>query len=387
MAAERHLPLLDQLRGFAIFWVFGFHALGFSYKGEGLPWKDWIRNFASPPGDASYYLWYPFSIGYLGVAIFFVVSGFCIHLSHAGGRDDWRGFFHRRFFRIYPPYLLALLFFAFLWPTFRLRQPGSDESLATLLRHVLLVHPFTPESTLLTHPINPSFWTIGVEVQLYLLYPVLHGIARRSSWGLALVLAAAIEAGLRTILAFQAAEQAASSARVPGVLEFLPFTYWGSWALGAWLADAHLCGRVPSFPRGSTGAAWAVVAIASVVRPLDKFMFPLGCVATAIALGNHLARRSPGPGPVGGFARHFAFAGGCSYSFYLLHQPIAAGFYNVLKGRFQVAEPWLLMLLTLALWIPLLLVSQASLTGIEKPFIALGRSLRQRPPASATERA
>src|SRR5690242_5231021 len=50
-------------------------------------------------------------LGYLGVPLFFVISGFCIHMAAASGRplrplDFWK----RRLRRLYPPYLASLLF-------------------------------------------------------------------------------------------------------------------------------------------------------------------------------------------------------------------------------------------------------------------------------------
>ena len=112
-----HLEFLDVLRGVAILWVFLAHSTGISYALP--PWgKGWVREFA---GTALPALMYPLTYGTAGVAIFFVVSGFCIHLSYLRGRPgDWRGFFVRRFFRIYPPYLVALAWFAFCFPKSRL---------------------------------------------------------------------------------------------------------------------------------------------------------------------------------------------------------------------------------------------------------------------------
>ena len=70
----------------------------------------------------------------VGVAIFFVVSGFCIHLSfRRGAPGDWRGFFIRRFFRIYPPYFLAVLIFAFFfWPGTARQVRGVAQSVRGL---------------------------------------------------------------------------------------------------------------------------------------------------------------------------------------------------------------------------------------------------------------
>jgi peptidoglycan/LPS O-acetylase OafA/YrhL len=60
-------------------------------------------------GAASLLPLFPFSLGGLGVAIFFAVSGFCIHLSHLHNRNKgWSFFIYRRFFRIYPACIAAL---------------------------------------------------------------------------------------------------------------------------------------------------------------------------------------------------------------------------------------------------------------------------------------
>ena len=58
------------------------------------------------------------SFGYIGVFLFFVISGFCIHLqwakSQAQGQPQsikFGAFWKRRFRRLYPPYLIALALF------------------------------------------------------------------------------------------------------------------------------------------------------------------------------------------------------------------------------------------------------------------------------------
>src|SRR5215217_7060011 len=58
------------------------------------------------------------SFGYIGVFLFFVISGFCIHLQWARSRAAgaapqirFTSFWKRRIRRLYPPYLIALLLF------------------------------------------------------------------------------------------------------------------------------------------------------------------------------------------------------------------------------------------------------------------------------------
>src|SRR5690348_9263470 len=91
---------VDQLRGLAALAVVVCHLSVSAYPdapnvgGEPWPWLGVLLGF-----------------GYLGVPLFFVISGFCIHLPYArglsagGAAPDWRRFFARRFRRLYPPYL------------------------------------------------------------------------------------------------------------------------------------------------------------------------------------------------------------------------------------------------------------------------------------------
>lgn len=118
-----HFQFLDGARGVAILAVLLFHCIGVSFGRDQLSWNGWLRDFTA---SRSLLALLPISYGWVGVPIFFVVSGFCIHWSflkstpgieaHAQpskihSKFQWRSFFLRRFFRIYPRYLLTLLFF------------------------------------------------------------------------------------------------------------------------------------------------------------------------------------------------------------------------------------------------------------------------------------
>src|ERR1700730_6258229 len=93
---------IDLLRGVACLAVVGFHIYHMSGVDESpSPWR-WV--------------FYPFHFGSSGVTIFIVLSGFCIHLSVARTlknsqrlRAEWGKFWRRRFIRLYPPYLAAIV--------------------------------------------------------------------------------------------------------------------------------------------------------------------------------------------------------------------------------------------------------------------------------------
>src|SRR5579859_6331331 len=105
---DQHVEMLDFIRGIAILAVLVFHTLGLTFGYDALPWHGWWRDFS---GSFSFLCFLPVALlAQAGVAIFFVVSGFCIHVSFQRQGRQWGSFFTRRFFRIYPPYLLAVAF-------------------------------------------------------------------------------------------------------------------------------------------------------------------------------------------------------------------------------------------------------------------------------------
>lgn len=116
--------------------------------------------------------------GHFGVTMFFVISGYCILASADSCQNQnlgaW-GFAVRRFHRIYPPYLCALLFFiltrlAKIWLS-------HDNQLAQFsVLQFLQNFTLTQWLTLLIHPnssgSNPTlmvqaFWSLNYEVQFY----------------------------------------------------------------------------------------------------------------------------------------------------------------------------------------------------------------------------
>jgi peptidoglycan/LPS O-acetylase OafA/YrhL len=120
-----------------------------------------------------------FDGGHFAVMIFFVISGYCITASAESYRRNGLGFKQfmlRRIRRIYPPYWLALLFFAVtrvikasLGAPNDLRRPVLDWVQNLTLTQWLsnLVHPISwPADN--PHLLVPAFWSLNYEEQFYL---------------------------------------------------------------------------------------------------------------------------------------------------------------------------------------------------------------------------
>jgi peptidoglycan/LPS O-acetylase OafA/YrhL len=175
---------IDALRGLAALLVLFYHARGMFWVGFS---QTWQRYHFHPDFNALLgYLSVPLSYGSLGVTLFFVLSGYCIHRRGAGqlARDpragiDYRAFAVRRFWRIYPTYVAALLITALVdaWILSRtgVRDPLQDDSL-----HAFLVSLVTMQGYLAVYfGSNGVFWTFAMEVHLYLAYPILYLLSQR----------------------------------------------------------------------------------------------------------------------------------------------------------------------------------------------------------------
>jgi len=143
---------INLLRAFAALSVLVYHVI------ELYPWKSF-------PVEGPL-LW--FRIGWLGVDLFFVISGFVITLSASQlfeqhGKKFYKVYLKRRLARILPLYLFTgFLFIIFCEPTI-LKNLGF--LFKNLIYHLLFIHNFDPS----THgAIDGPNWSVGVEMQFYL---------------------------------------------------------------------------------------------------------------------------------------------------------------------------------------------------------------------------
>jgi peptidoglycan/LPS O-acetylase OafA/YrhL len=313
VAARGRWERVDQLRGLAALAVVVCHLAVSAYReAPNLDGGPWPR------------LALILGFGYLGVPLFFVISGFCIHLPQARAltratptAPDWKRFFARRFWRLYPPYLAALVVALALWWV-----AGSPMPWLAVTTQALLVHPF---HTATFDGVNPPAWTLAVEAQLYLAYPVVFRLIARFGALRALGAVLAVTMAYRVALAFTPLP---SEIGGPAWEVFL--ARWFEWVLGAvvaeWAAGRLGLPRVLSSPWPGVVALGAGVLLEWYAGSWGLYVVkePLYGVAFALLLHAALAHERPGLGSAPG--RYLAGVGVYSYSLYLLHRPIQLAF-------------------------------------------------------------
>jgi peptidoglycan/LPS O-acetylase OafA/YrhL len=290
-APSGKIPVVEYLRGLAALSVAWFHLT------NSHPWG--VTRAAG-------------HLGWLGVEVFFVISGFVLPLSiwsRFGTKyrlADFTGFFARRIVRIEPPYLASVLLAAGLWilsaglPGFRGEQP--ELSVGQLLSHIAYL------PSVLGYPsLQPIYWTLGYEFCFYIVIGLLFSVLIRFP--------------LVTLVAAPAA------------------AVWG-----AWLAFAFFEPRILLFPIGGAvflhakgvltrGGLFATIAgFAALISLADWKIAVVGAVtALLIHHGLSFSFRSL-------LHRPLMFAGAISYSLYVTHVPVGGRLVN-LGTRFLDAEP------------------------------------------------
>ncbi len=312
---DTRFDFLDHLRGIAILAVVAYHWLGIAFGRYDLPWRGAIRSLSVTP---AFLVLSPLCLGYLGVAVFFVISGFCIQLSYARNpHAGLRAFYLRRFFRIYPPYLVALLLYAIAFPPTRLGF-ATRWDWAQLGSHLFLVHNLDARSLF---GINGAFWSLAVEVQLYLLFPVLVALVSRLGWKRTLLYIGVLELSIR---GFAGIYYTVVGSTLPAWFEISPFAFWYSWSIGAYLADEFLHGHPLPFSRSPIGLWLVLVPLTYFVRPLAPLTFVCVCILTASCIARRLTRGRGGNCLMPSWLGPLQTTGLWSHSLYLLHAPLIA---------------------------------------------------------------
>lgn len=314
---------IDALRGIAALSVVVYHAVG--QVGNGLP-----NNVLKWPVLAIQTL---SSFGYVGVLLFFVISGFCIHLQWAEAQASAKpfkisfgAFWRRRFRRLYPAYIIALfLYLAFTASAVGIKFTGAF--IYDVVMHLLMLHNLDPKTS---YSVNGVFWTLAIEEQLYLAYFLLLFLRKRWGWGVTLIVCAAARVGW---FFFSHAVWVIWGVGVP--VPEAAASHWLTWALGALSVEAAF--GLITLPRWCTnlwlGAGFLLLAAGiSQVFPItnkDGFVhrfcwlvlhpawgFGFFIVVNRVFAAEKEWRRKLSMPPV---VKWLAWIGISSYSLYLTH--------------------------------------------------------------------
>src|SRR4028119_2384131 len=116
---------LDMMRGFAACWVVGIHFWYFNFLPPFFGYSSFFEYAEVPLSKIAKYFPLPFNspgnivfdllnifflLGYQGVHIFFILSGFGLAYSRILKPDEsWSTFMIKKFFRLYPTYWILLV--------------------------------------------------------------------------------------------------------------------------------------------------------------------------------------------------------------------------------------------------------------------------------------
>jgi peptidoglycan/LPS O-acetylase OafA/YrhL len=348
---QQRLAGLDGIRGLAALFVVVNHVF--------------LRAFPGYPVDRAPFWSGWFIYGRFAVVVFIVLSGFSLALSPA--RHGWRldgvsRFAQRRARRILPAYWAALAFsLAVAWlvvPPPGQGVPGAKSVLVNGLLVQNLVGAPSP---------NRSFWSMAVEAQLYLVFPLLLLTVRR--WG-AIVMVATV-----TLVVAAVGVVGPHVSRLDTFVIQSPPDLAALFAVGilaAGIVGASRARRSWPWPRLALAAAAPVLATIwwqGSVWTLDHLFWvdlalgpAIACLLAGLATGQpaSLLRMLD--------ARPMRSLGGSSYSLYLTHGPIVVVVYEkIVAGRVPQGVP--AFLVSVALVLPLTIVFARVFASVfETPF-------------------
>lgn len=270
-SSGKFIPQIDGLRFIAIASVFALHANSVSGS-------------------------HALALGWRGVHLFFVISGFILGLPFAAHAlkgapaVDLKRYFLRRVTRLEPPYILNILLCYIVMRT--LHGVSVGHLLASLSYSHSLVYGAVSA-------INPVAWSLEVEIQFYCSVPLLASVYRLKHRRLVL---------LAIITAFSAGRFFyPSELTILGNLQFF--------AVGMLLADFYTCGLPKRSPLWDViSLAWPVVFL--LPGPAFFAVLPFLClVLYTAAFTGPLTSRVLSLAPV-------TAIGGMCYSIYLFHYQI-----------------------------------------------------------------
>ncbi|HTQ08839.1 MAG TPA: acyltransferase [Fimbriimonadaceae bacterium] len=364
---HERLAFIEGLRGVAALYVvfthFGSMIDPSHLAGTRSKVPDWMQSILHP-------LWY----GHLAVAAFIVLSGYCLQTSLFGGKDgrihNFGKFYARRARRILPPYYATLVISVIVSIYITSKHPVMPFSQyipvtkTNVLAHVFMAQNFQPDWM---YKLNGVLWSISIEWQLYLLFPVLVWLLFKVGRFAHVIITSLVAIALLLL--------------IPEAIKLYVW-YIPLFALG--MAASHLAyrpnARVGILPRLSAYVFVIAAAACGYACYLEGGVHPgmlpicdawIGLAVAALVYLGTVAPWTP-------FTKLFAWKpiadlGFFSYSLYLMHHPILQVLYFYRPAWIQ--GPEMLAVYMVVACLPIILVTCYTFSRLfEMPFMATKKS-------------
>lgn len=311
VGGERRIEWLDFLRGAAALAVVLFHVRVTLWVGL----RALMANESYSTIDrALAWITLPFPFFGTTVMLFFVVSGFAIHYPYArpGSSFSARPYALRRIFRIYPVYLAVVLLTVLAEQIAVASGTGAASPWSRIIASAAMVQNYMPPAGQLMG--NPSLWSLPVEVELYLVYPLLLWIWRRTGTAVMFIVVSIVSVSAALVLAAGYSWPMGNFAK-----------YWIIWTSGAMLAQQVRTRSLPSWRPWYGLLLLAILAVAIGGRvaglPYGFEHFLWAGIYYLLTLWG-LNQTDPLRFFPQALRRAGLFLGDISYSLYLIHFPL-----------------------------------------------------------------
>lgn len=271
----------------------------------------------------------PTACGASAVMLFFLISGFCVHLPYAANSRvlNPAQYAVRRLLRIFPPYLFAIvLTCAIEWTIYRIN--GEAPSPWGRVARVALLTQNNGNAGQLWS--NGSLWSLPVEVELYFAYLLFYFLLGKASWKWAMIIVSI--SSLAATLGYMDGV---------GMFEANFVRFWAMWCAGAFLAEKFKSGRMPEFKiwNGLISFLFLISAVCGVGGKwhiaIEQYLWAgayYHLLWLALLYPNSIQKFS------GWFVRLLVGLGSVSYSAYLIHKALFA-LYAALWVHFAGVKP------------------------------------------------
>jgi len=214
--SDARLDVLDGLRGIAILMVVWWHLWLFSWLTPNFTLFGRPMSLVLIPGT-----------GLMGVELFFFISGFVLFYPYARYLFEGKPlqtvgqFAYRRFIKIVPSYVIALVGALLLLWGFS----SAREAIWQIFTHITFTHIFWTDTWV---GINGVLWSLGVEVQFYLIFPLICWAFRRQPF-LTYVAMVAVAVTYRTVLGRDHANDYVIMGQLPAYLDLFADGMLAAW--------------------------------------------------------------------------------------------------------------------------------------------------------------